>query len=93
VVLGVLAGVAAAVFLHGLRRRVPAPAPGSRADAHDVLAQIRATLAERESEFAEHELLEWYALLGVFSAEADGGRLPPGVERVARERFSPLLPP
>jgi hypothetical protein len=92
--LGALAGAAAAFVLPVVRRRAPAAPPAhGRADEHDLLARVRAALADREAEFAEEQLLEWYALLGVLSAETVDGRLAPPLERVARERFAPLLEP
>jgi hypothetical protein len=92
--LGALVGAAAGgILLLAARLRRRAALPKRRADPHDLLGRVRAALADREGEFPEERLLEWYALLGVLSAEADGGPLSPALERVARERFAPLLAP
>jgi capsular polysaccharide biosynthesis protein len=89
---GALVGLLAGLVLP-FARRAPQRRPERRIEAHDLLAQVRGALARREREFDEAQLLEWYALLGVLAAETEDGALAPPLERVARERFAPLLGP
>jgi hypothetical protein len=61
--------------------------------APNLLADVRAALAFRGSEFDEAQVARWEAYLYELEAQAPNGHLPPHLEQRAAGFFAPLLKP